>query len=81
VICLVYVDDTLFFSPKQEYIDEVVDGLRTKCEMSLEEEDDVSGFLGVLVKHSNTDGSVTLTQEGLSKRIVECDEPWQPPGC
>ena len=39
--------------------------------MSLEEEDDVSGFLGVLVKHSNTDGSVALTQEGLSKRVVE----------
>jgi hypothetical protein len=71
VICLVYVDDTLFFSPKQEYIDEVVDGLRTQCEMNLEEEDDVSGFLGVLVKHNNVDRTVTLTQEGLSKRIVE----------
>jgi hypothetical protein len=27
VICLVYVDDTLFFSPKQEYIDAVIDRL------------------------------------------------------
>jgi hypothetical protein len=67
VICLVYVDDTLFFSPKQEYINEVVEGLHP----NLEEEDDVSGFLGVLVKHNSADGSVTLTQEGLSKRIVE----------
>ena len=47
VICLVYVDDTLFYSPKTEYIDEVVKKLRGECHMELEEEDDVAGFLGV----------------------------------
>jgi len=24
VICLIYVDDTLFYSPKPEYVDEVI---------------------------------------------------------
>jgi hypothetical protein len=28
VICLVYVDDTLFYSPEQEYIDEIIAKLR-----------------------------------------------------
>ena len=46
VIALVYVDDTLFYSPKQEYINEVIQKLRDN-EMDLEEEGSVAGFLGV----------------------------------
>ena len=46
VICLVYVDDTLFFSPDPKYIKEVTDKLRN-LGMELEEEDSVAGFLGV----------------------------------
>ena len=44
VICLVYVDDTLFYSPKQEYIDEAIQGLRDTG-VQVEVEDDVAGFL------------------------------------
>jgi hypothetical protein len=33
VICLVYVDDTLFFSPRDDFIDEVIDQL-SKCELA-----------------------------------------------
>ena len=46
VLCLVYVDDTLLFSPKQEYIDDVISKLKAK-DMTLETESDVAGFLGV----------------------------------
>jgi Reverse transcriptase (RNA-dependent DNA polymerase) len=70
VICLVYVDDTLFFSPKVEYIDEVIQQLRDS-EMELEVEDSVAGFLGVHIERDAGDGSIHLTQKGLAKRVVD----------
>jgi hypothetical protein len=70
VICLVYVDDTLFFSPKQEYIDEVIQKLKMDRNMDLEIESDVSGFLGVHVDRKD-DGTIHLTQKGLTDRIVD----------
>ena len=49
VICLVYVDDTLFFSPNLSDIDRVLKKLKgLKIELNIE--DDVAGFLGVLIK-------------------------------
>jgi hypothetical protein len=48
VICIVYVDDTLFYSPKESYIQEAIEALRTE-DMELKVESDVAGFLGVLV--------------------------------
>ena len=73
VICLVYVDDTLFYSPKQEWIDEAIQQLRDEG-MDLESEEDVAGFLGVHIERNEADGSVKLTQKGLIKRIVEALE-------
>ena len=70
VICLLYVDDTLFYSPKAEYIDEVIQKLRNE-DMDLEEEGDVAGFLGVHIERNIKDGSIKLTQKGLIKRIIE----------
>jgi hypothetical protein len=49
VICIVYVDDTLFFSPRQEYIDYMIVKLE-EAGLQLEAEDDVAGFLGVLIE-------------------------------
>ena len=51
MICLVYVDDTLFYSPKVEYIDEVIKQLQDPnlCNMELEVEEalqDESGHTG-----------------------------------
>jgi hypothetical protein len=74
VICLVYVDDTLFYSPKAEYIDEVIKQLQdpNQCNMELEVEEDVAGFLGVDIKdRRHIDGTYKLTQPGLATRIVE----------
>jgi hypothetical protein len=70
VICLVYVDDTLFYSPKPEYIDDVIRQLRER-DMDLEEEGNVAGFLGVHLECNEEDGSIKLTQVGLIKRIID----------
>jgi hypothetical protein len=65
------MDDTLFFSPKQEYIDEVIHCLQHEQGMDLEVEQDVARFLGVHLECSSLDGSVTLTQTGLIKQIID----------
>jgi len=67
VICLVYADDTLFYSPNETYIDIVLGKLR-KLNMELKVEDDVAGFLGVLIKKFD-ENRIELTQTGLIKRI------------
>jgi hypothetical protein len=67
---LIYVDDTLFFSPRKEYMDKVIQKLKVDCHMDLELESDVSDFLGVHVERDRTTGSITLTQHGLSQQIV-----------
>jgi hypothetical protein len=69
VVCVVYVDDTLLWSPKSEWIDEAIENLR-KTGMTLEVEESVAGFLGVLIERDQVDGSIKLTQTGLIKRII-----------
>ena len=69
VVCVVYVDDTLFFSPKEEYIDELISKLKNDCNMDLEVENLVAGFLGVHIDRKEN-GVIKLTQSGLAKRIV-----------
>jgi hypothetical protein len=49
-VCLVYVDDTLFFAEKDEDITEVIEGLMN-AGMELEVREDVAGFLGVHIDH------------------------------
>jgi hypothetical protein len=66
----VYVDDTLFYSAKMEYIDEVIEKLRQQ-EMDLEVEGEVSGFLGVHIERNVVNGTISLNQKGLIKRIME----------
>ena len=69
VICLVYIDDTLFFSPNESDINVVVKKLR-ELNLDLNVEDDVAGFLGVLIK--KLDGErLELTQSGPIKRILD----------
>jgi hypothetical protein len=70
VICLVYVDDTLFYSAKAEFIDDVIERLRA-VEMDLEVEGEVAGCLGVHIQRNTAESVITLTQTGLIKRIIE----------
>ena len=76
VICAVYVDDTLLFSPRAEYIDEVLALLRSE-EIELEEEDGVAGFLGVNVQQDSESGEIHMThdhqKEGFGDYFFPCD--------
>ena len=68
VLCLVYVDDCLFFSPDKENIHKLIEDLK-KNKLDLNIEDDVAGFLGLSIKKLAS-GFVSLTQEGLIDRII-----------
>jgi len=72
VLCLCYVDDCLFFSKDEVAIDRVVWSLRNEdkpIRFQLNEEDDVAGFLGILM-NKRDDGSLELLQTGLIDRIL-----------
>jgi hypothetical protein len=56
-----------------EYIDEVIERLRQQ-DMDLEVEGEVSGFLGVHIERNIVDGTISLTQLGQTKRIIEALE-------
>ena len=58
------------FSPRSEFIDEVLTQLREE-DLDLEEEDDVAGFLGVKVDRDSKSGEIKMTQIGLINRIIE----------
>ena len=70
VIVLVYVDDTLFYSPRTEWIDEAIQQIQQQ-ELELEIEDSVAGFLGVHIQRDDREGTIKLTQKGLCKRIID----------
>jgi hypothetical protein len=70
VVCLVYVDITLFFAQNDKDITEAIDGL-IAAGMELEVEEDVTGFLRVHIDHRK-DGSIHLTQTGLINRFLKC---------
>lgn len=77
-ICLVYVDDTLFYAPKEEYIDEAIEKLKQQG-VQVEIEDSVAGFLGVHIDRDDREGTIKLTQEGLAKRVCDAlDSQHQP---
>jgi hypothetical protein len=52
-------------------IDNVLHRLTHEQGMGLEIKDDVAGFLGLHIKRNDAIGEITLTQQGLIKRIVD----------
>ena len=70
IICITYVDDCLFFAKSNDDINDMIDKLKKDSSLSIEFEDNVAGFLGVLLT-KNDDSSITLTQCGLIERIIE----------
>ena len=68
VIVLFWVDDCIFYAKDSTCIDKIIDSL--KDGFLLEKEDDMAGFLGLSILRDEKDGTVTLTQEGLTDRVI-----------
>ena len=66
MICLVYVDDCLFFGKEVTDIDKMIASLKETFDLN--EEDNVAGFLGIKLNYLE-DGSIQLLQDGLIDRI------------
>ena len=65
---VVYVDDCLLYAKEDRHIKDLLVQLRER-KVQINREGSAEGFLGVNVSYSPAD-SVTLTQEGLTKRII-----------
>ena len=68
MVCLVYVDDCLFFCRDPAKHKAMVKDLSK--DMDLTTEGDVTSFLGIKIKKDD-DGSFYLSQPGLIKRVIE----------
>jgi hypothetical protein len=69
-MCIVYVDDLIFWSRDVANIDRVAMEL-CKLKVALEQEDDVAGFLGVKMECDSNTGLLKMKQTGLIGRVVE----------
>jgi len=70
VICVVYVDDLIFWSKDVPLINGVAMQLR-ELGVDLEQVDDAAGFLGVTLDHDGPSGLLEMKQTGLIKRVIE----------
>ena len=68
LICLVYVDDCLFFAKDTKTIDTMLASLST--DFKLEPEDDVTAFLGIEFRKHNS-GTLEMIQPHLINRVIE----------
>ena len=68
VICVIYVDDTLFFSKDPSKVDKVISNLQ-KLNFELTDEGDVDAFLGIKVEQL-PDGTINMTQPELINRVI-----------
>jgi hypothetical protein len=69
-MCVVYVDNLIFWSRDVANIDRVAMEL---CELgvALEQEDDTAGFLGVKMERDSNTGLLEMKQTGLIERVIE----------
>jgi hypothetical protein len=74
MLCVVYVDDTIFAGPDASKLDEMIQSLSddsggTKTKYELQAEGTVQDFLGINIKQIS-ERSFRLTQTGLIKKIL-----------
>ncbi|MGH7954625.1 MAG: reverse transcriptase domain-containing protein, partial [Gloeomargaritales cyanobacterium] len=67
IICLIYIDDCLFFARTDAAIDEMIQDLKQEFELVVEQ--DVNAYLGIELKRSGN--KIELTQPFLIQRILE----------
>ena len=70
VICIVYVDDLIFWSKQDDDIHDVAMNLR-ELGVDLEQENDAAGFLGVTLECDEKTGLLEMKQTGLIQRVIE----------
>ncbi len=70
VMCIVYVDDLIFWSCYVTNIDRVAMEL-CKLGVALEQEDNAAGFLGVKMERDSNTELLEMMQTGLIERVVE----------
>jgi hypothetical protein len=70
VMCVVYVDNLIFWSCNVANIDRVAIEL-CKLGVMLDQEDDADGFLGGKMEHDSNTGLLKMKQTGLIERVVE----------
>ena len=70
VMCVVYVDNLIFWSCNVANINRVVMEL-CKLGVALEQEDDAAEFLGVKMERNSNTGLLEMKQTGLIERVVE----------
>jgi len=76
VILLCYVDDCLLYAKDPAHIQEVIEQLHAQ-NMQLKEKGTAEGFLDMDIKPNKVDGTITLTQTGLTNRVIKalgCDD-------
>jgi hypothetical protein len=70
VMCVVYVDDLIFWSRNVANFNRVVMEL-CKLGVALEQEDDAAGILGVKMERDSNTGLLGMKQTGLIDRVFE----------
>lgn len=69
IVLLVYVDDVIIASRSQEAITRLIADLRTDSELT--DEGPLSAILGIKVDRDEANSTFTLTQPGLTDKIIE----------
>ena len=68
IICVIYVDDTIFFAKSKSTIENVI--IQLKKSFELTDEGEVDAFLGIKLT-KNTDDSITMSQPGLIEQVIK----------
>ena len=67
IICVIYVDDTIFFAPKTATIESIITSLKESFELT--DEGEVDAFLGIKVT-KNDDKTIMMSQPGLIDQVI-----------
>ena len=69
VICAIYVDDTIFWSPDDTKIDQTITELKA-LNFDLTDEGEVDSFLGIKIETTD-DNTITMSQPALTDTIIK----------
>ena len=71
IMVLNYCDDQIWTSPDNDLIEQYVGKLKgLGYDLTLEEEGDIFGFLGINFNRPDNGSKITLTQSGLASKII-----------